>query len=658
MATATSDGQETGRRVALVIGNADYRLGPPLANPKTDAAAIAEALRRLDFDPVQQYLDLDKPGHDKALKQFAALSKKADMALVYYAGHGMELDGENYLLPVDAELADVSSLAFETTRLSDLMRAVDGADRFRFVILDACRDNPFRRQMQGIEATRSMLSRGLAAPPDFSGNTLVAYAARHGTQAKDGKKGANSPFAAALLKHIETPNTDIRLVIGRIRDDVRSATDSVQEPAFYGSMGGTEIQLKHVASIPTPVPASEEASALLKALEEERDWEKAQRADTIASYEAFDAQWPSGRFNEEALRKIDEIKEARDFETAKKERGIDGLVAFLARWPEGALKANAEKILGDRGADLAWDTNVKAMMSVSGLADQFSAAVLRNFLESFPSSKHAPEVKKRLDAVEQVHEKELDNTHSRACYERYLGNWPNGARREYATRLLEGGGDDRLWIEVQKQRTVSVLERYINEWPSGRHAKEAATLLPKWKGTERIKEWSLAGVGLTILGAIAVAVILFVIGTATFAYNNYGNLGALVDGGRQWLADLIKPASDKPKFQLQPADFKGLTKNNLPPATLNNPFSPTGSHLGLGSSEDLIPSTSPPSKINKFDPKILDEVKKLGGWKAPASGWTLGEKPASSDLYNFNGSTLNPPPSNSNAVTPPPSGNP
>lgn len=620
MATATTDGQEAGRRVALVIGNAAYRLGPPLANPATDAVAIAEALKRLEFDPVLQYQDLDKPGHDKALKQFAAVSKKADIAIVYYAGHGMELDGENYLLPVDAELADVSMLVFETTRLSDLMRAVDGAERFRFVILDACRDNPFRRQMQGIEATRSMMSRGLAAPPDFSGNTLVAYAAKHGTQAKDGKKGANSPFAAALLKHIETPNTDIRLLIGRIRDEVRAATDNVQEPAFYGSMGGTEIQLKHFASIPAQQPAAEESSALLKALEEERDWEKAQRADTIRAYEDFGRQWASGRFAEEALRKIDEIKEARDFEAARKDKGIDSLRSFLINWPNGNRADDARKILADRGAELAWDGGVKAMVAASTLNENFSADVLRNFLRDFPASKYAAEVRKRLEAVEKMQADDLDKAHSIIVYERYLRNWPQGARREEAKRLLEGGGDDRLWIEVQKNKTVAILERYIREWPKGRHASEAERLLPKWKFRERRNEWAIAGLGLSILGAFAVGAIALLIFLVPFLWNN---ANPFVNNIREIIANIIRPHQDDvhagpaynqtfefPKLKSWP-DNTGLDTTTLPSRTVTlgaGKINSTGT-VGGGTS----PFGHPLGETSKTDwSKFLSTTKPAG----------------------------------------------
>ena len=233
-----------GTRVALVIGNSAYKHVPPLDNPVIDAEAMAAALERLGFDPVTRYSNLDKSGHDQAFKEFAARTENTEMAVIYYAGHGMQDDdGENYLVPVSAELTHVGGLALEATRLSDVMRVVEGAQQFRFVILDACRDNPFRRKMQVLEPTRSMLACGLAAPPERNGNsTLIAYAARAGTRAKDGAKGANSPFATALLRHIETPNKDIRLIIGLVRDDVCAATSNQQEPFFYGSLGGKEIQ--------------------------------------------------------------------------------------------------------------------------------------------------------------------------------------------------------------------------------------------------------------------------------------------------------------------------------------------------------------------------------------------------------------------------------
>jgi hypothetical protein len=602
MVTATSGGQEVGRRVALVIGNAAYRRGPPLANPTTDAAAISEALRRLDFDPVEQYLDLDKSGHDKALKQFAGVSKKADMAVVYYAGHGMELDGENYLLPIDAELTDVAGLAFETTRLSDLMHAVDGANRFRFVILDACRDNPFRRQMQGLEATRSGLSRGLAVPPDFSGNMLVAYAAKHGTQAKDGKKGSNSPFAAAFLKHIETPNTDIRLIIGRIRDDVLVATENVQDPAFYGSMGGTEVQLKHVASIPTPPPISEESSVLVKALEEERDWEKAQRTDTIAGYEDFGRQWASGRFVEDARHKIEGIRESQEFTAAKKE-GIDGLRAFLARWPDGARKDDAQKILDELGAEAAWETRVKAMVAVSGLSDDFSADVLRDFAREFPASNRLAEVQKRLEAVEAIQATDLDKSQVRATYERYLKNWPHGAKREHATRLLEGGGDDRLWIDVQKEKTVALLERYVKEWPKGRHAEEAAKLLPSWKFREKRNEWATMGYGLILMVAFAIGVLGALYGAGSFAYGNFDKVGPYLG---KILGDILGPFANT--RTLPSSNYSGLDNNH---ASLTVPGGT------IGATESNLPTPWKPQPWTMSPLSATDKIKPIKFGTAP-----------------------------------------
>lgn len=324
-------------RVALVIGNAAYRCGPKLSNPITDSDSIAGAFERLGFASVTRESDLDKAGQDRALKSFTAAAKTADVAVVYYAGHGMEMDGENYLLPVDAELTDVLSLGFEATRLSDVMRAVEGARHFRFVILDACRDNPFRGRMQGLESTRSIATRGLA-PVEPPGNTLVAYAARHGTTAKDGAKGKNSPYAAALLSRLETPNLDIRLVLGHVRDDVVAATDNQQHPFFYGTLGGAEIALKRVAA-PTPraLVAGEQAE-LLRTLEEERDWERALRTNSVQGFESFRAAWPGGRFAELVSGKIDEVLHALeqvDWDKAERSGSSAAFQSFQRAWPKG-----------------------------------------------------------------------------------------------------------------------------------------------------------------------------------------------------------------------------------------------------------------------------------------------------------------------------------
>ena len=157
--------------------------------------------------------------------------------MIYYAGHGMEIDGTNYVVPVDARLLADRDVPDEAISLSRFLDAVDGAKQLKLIILDACRDNPFLSKMKMSVASRS-ISRGLARI-EPEGSTLVAYAAKNGQLAMDGK-GANSPFVTALVSRMLTPGLEIRKVFGLVRDDVLAATRRQQEPSIYGSLGGDD----------------------------------------------------------------------------------------------------------------------------------------------------------------------------------------------------------------------------------------------------------------------------------------------------------------------------------------------------------------------------------------------------------------------------------
>jgi tetratricopeptide (TPR) repeat protein len=225
------------KRVALVVGNSTYRAAPALPNARRDADAVAAALRHVGFETVNLASDLPKEKFVDALRAFARLSEQADWALIYYAGHGIELNGINYLIPVDARLETDRDVQFETLPLDQLLSAVEGARKLRIILLDACRENPFARQMRRTLASRS-IGRGLArVEPD--GGTLVAYAAKHGEVALDGE-GGNSPFVTALVRHIATPGIEINKLFRLVRDDVLTATGRRQEPFVYGSLPGED----------------------------------------------------------------------------------------------------------------------------------------------------------------------------------------------------------------------------------------------------------------------------------------------------------------------------------------------------------------------------------------------------------------------------------
>ncbi|MGD9922599.1 MAG: caspase family protein [Pseudorhodoplanes sp.] len=235
----------TENRIALLIGNSAYRHNVALANPRADAQALAATLKRIGFKSVDLKFDLTREQLVEALRQFAADAAQADWAVVYFAGHGLQIGGINYLIPVDARLVSDRDVSFEAVAMEHVLNAVDGARRLRLAILDACRDNPFVKTMTRSLATRS-LGRGLAAvEPQRS--TLVAFAARDGQVALDGT-GGNSPYVSALIRHLEAPGLEINLLFRKVRDDVLARTGNDQEPFTYGSLSSEALYFRPVAA--------------------------------------------------------------------------------------------------------------------------------------------------------------------------------------------------------------------------------------------------------------------------------------------------------------------------------------------------------------------------------------------------------------------------
>jgi Caspase domain len=229
-----------GKRVALVIGNSAYANVPALPNPANDAGEVAAALRRLGFTVTL----IANASFDEMRRGLIALGRDAagaDMAAVYFAGHGMEISGENWLIPVDAELKRDSDSVNEAVSLRSVMLQVSDTKSLGLVILDACRNNPFAAKMQRALALRAASGGGLGRIEPV-GNVLVAYAARDGTTARDGD-GRNSPFTMALLRNIETPGIEITFMFRNVRDDVMEATGNAQQPFVYGSLSRKAIYL-------------------------------------------------------------------------------------------------------------------------------------------------------------------------------------------------------------------------------------------------------------------------------------------------------------------------------------------------------------------------------------------------------------------------------
>jgi uncharacterized caspase-like protein len=223
-----------GTRVALVIGNSAYKHAPRLANPENDARAVAEALKGLHFVDVRLRFNLDRQALLDELKSFGDAARKSDWAMLYFAGHGIQSDKKNYVLPVDARLAAEEHLTYEAVTDDNMLGGVTGARKLSLVVLDACRDNPFITTMaRRKDATRSM-SRGLSRIDPGQG-TLVAYSARDNTVALDGD-GDMSPFASALVTHMRDPKLEIGRLFRRIREAVMRSTNGQQEPVYYSAL--------------------------------------------------------------------------------------------------------------------------------------------------------------------------------------------------------------------------------------------------------------------------------------------------------------------------------------------------------------------------------------------------------------------------------------
>lgn len=285
-----------GKRIALVIGNSGYVNTKPLKNPQFDAKMIAEALGRIGFDPVDLKLDLGFAGMRDELSAFNAKAKDAELAVVFFAGHGMEFGGKNFLIPTDARLAADQDIEWEVVPLDLVLTAAQPA-KVRIVILDACRNNPLAAQMAVSQSSRSVetgslrtVSQGLAEV-DERDNTLIAYAAKHGSVAYDGIE-EDSPYTLALIDHMGTPGVDVRIMFGMVRDNVMRRTRGKQVPYVYGAIGGDQLYL---------VPPKPGAPADAK---EQEFWNRIKDSDVDAMFSLYLQLYPNGRYANEAKSRL------------------------------------------------------------------------------------------------------------------------------------------------------------------------------------------------------------------------------------------------------------------------------------------------------------------------------------------------------------------
>jgi membrane protein involved in colicin uptake len=344
------------KRVALIVGNSTYQTVPQLPNPSRDASSVAKMFRDAGFDSVEIQINVGNLEFKRSIRKFEALADHADIAVVYYAGHGLEIGGTNYLIPVDARLASDRDADDEAIPLERLVSSADGAKRLRLIILDACRDNPFisimRRERK--VASRAVVA-GLGKVEPTSTDTLIAYAAKAGSTADDGD-GDHSPFTASLLKNLTVPGLDVRLAFGRVRDEVLKMTGNRQEPFVYGSLGGGNISL-----VPPPVVPRETPVGDIKT-----DYELVEKVGTARAWQVFLATHPNGFYADLARAQIERLstqqpqlaslqpsapppnresssKEALEWDKVKNSTDLSELQKFIKRFPDAPLAINAQQ---------------------------------------------------------------------------------------------------------------------------------------------------------------------------------------------------------------------------------------------------------------------------------------------------------------------------
>jgi uncharacterized caspase-like protein len=352
------------KRVALVLGNAAYQNVAKLPNPVNDSAVIAATLKEAGFDVVDSRHDLPAAETRRALRDFADRARDADIAVVYYAGHGIEVDGANYLIPVDAKLERDTDVYDEALSLDRVLLAIEPAKKLRLVILDACRDNPFSRNMKRTVASRA-IGQGLAKVEPTSPNMLIAYSAKAGSTAADGD-GKNSPFTVALSKHLTTPGLDVRRAFGFVRDDVLKTTGNRQEPFVYGSLGGEDVPL-----VPAPARAASPAPAPNPQAEARRDYELALQIGNKSALNAFLGQYPDGFYASLAKLQLEKIaaEEVRVAATEKARLAEQERARLSA---EGAQKAQQAK--ADADAKAAEQARIAAEKAKQVAQEQAAAA--------------------------------------------------------------------------------------------------------------------------------------------------------------------------------------------------------------------------------------------------------------------------------------------
>ena len=423
------------KRVALVVGNSSYQTVPKLPNPSRDASSVAKLFKDAGFDAVEVLDDVGNLEFKRGIRKFEDTASDADIAVIFYAGHGIEIGGTNYLIPIDARLASDRDALDEAIPLERLVASADGAKKLRVVILDACRDNPFAGKMRReSRAALRAVSSGLSKIEPTSTDTLIAYAAKAGSTAEDGERD-HSPFTTALLKNIAVPGLDLRLAFGRVKDEVMKLTGNRQEPFVYGSLGGGNYSL---------VPAPEETKeAPATAADVKADYELVAKIGSRRSWEVFLGTHKTGFYADLARAQL---------------AGMPPNVEVASLGPSVPSKRTPTS-----QEQLEWDR----------IRDSSDTAALSRFIKRFPDSPLALNAQKRIDVLDQAgKEREEKARTDRAEAERQKAKAAEAAQKAKAEEAERKAAEAKQKAD-EAARSKATTESARLQAESERSAREA-----------------------------------------------------------------------------------------------------------------------------------------------------------------------------------------
>jgi len=432
------------RRLALVIGNGDYRV-QPLDNPTNDARLIAETLRSVGFE-VTHLEDLGQRGLERAVVTFSRDLRAAGedaVGFFFYAGHAIQADGENYLIPVDAELQDTLDLRIQTLDASTVMTSLEAAgNRLNMVFLDACRNNPFK----GVSRSGT---RGLTKM-DAPTGTLIAYSTAPGDVAADGA-GRNSPYSRALARAVQVPGLPVEQVLKRVRIEVMERTGNRQTPWESSSLTGDFVFIEETPE-PEPTPKVAAPPAQDQTVEIEF-WKAVASTNSENGYRDYLSRYPDGLFASLASDRIEalaakqtaaEAKAARDaelafFQAIQAKESVAGYENYLARYPDGLLASLAHQRIGALEAE---QTASRSALSTPAadqetilwntVKDSAAKAELKAYLDAYPHGRFANAAKAKIQGIEERRQHAALTT----------GAGPQGVKRWILDLKSHGGATD------------------------------------------------------------------------------------------------------------------------------------------------------------------------------------------------------------------------